>query len=50
MSVEGYTANGEPLNNRKDSIVASMDTFHKVQAMGQVFSPVAAPVDDDTEE
>ena len=38
-SVEGYTADGEPLNNCTDLIIRTMDTYHKTQAMGTVFAP-----------
>lgn len=42
--VEGYTAHGEPLNNRPDLIKQHMDTYHKAQAAGAIFQPVDARI------
>ncbi len=46
LSVEGYTADGEPLGDNRDEIVACMDTYHKVAAAEALFTPVAAAVED----
>lgn len=40
--VEGYSVDGTPLDKDRDLIVATMDTFHKAQAMGHVFAPADA--------
>ena len=44
VSVDGYTANGEPLNNRPDLIKQHMDAYHKAQAAGAIFQPVDARI------
>jgi hypothetical protein len=51
LSVEGYVANGEPVCDDREMIIASMDTYHKVAAAEALFTPVSASVDEmDTNE
>lgn len=46
VSVEGYTANGQPLGGR-EAIAGVMDTHHKVAAAMEVFAPAAVDFADE---
>jgi hypothetical protein len=47
LSVEGYAINGVPLDDDRDQIIESMDTYHKVAAAESLFVPVAPKVAED---
>ena len=49
IRVKGYTVDGHEPEDL-DTIIRNMDTFHKAQAMGEVFAPAAAPIEDETAE
>lgn len=49
VSVAGYTANGEPLNTRREFIVEHMDCYHKVAAAEALFVPISAAIEDNDE-
>jgi hypothetical protein len=45
ISVEGYSVGGKPLEGR-DAIRAEMDAFHKIAAVGQIFSTIGEDVEE----
>jgi hypothetical protein len=49
VSVEGYQVNGVELGADHDTIVAEMDTYHKVAAADVLFSPAAANLSEDND-
>jgi len=48
VSVEGYTVGAEELGADRDAIIREMDTYHKVAATDQLFSPAEVKADVDS--
>lgn len=47
LGVDGYMVKGVELNDDRDAITASMDTYHKVMAADVLFSPAVPNISED---